>query len=184
MPYAVLALALLIAWPCAAQEPEDGGPGQLIRVDSVLYVNEAPALSFPFAAQRDSLRAVLEAECDSALAVDSLAAFLDECHWPTYFHEPRLDARLVDVPGGWVGAQAAFRRELPLGFRAVVTLGVAWDGTVQEVWLRSYQGDLSQVDLAALVRRLRFGPIGQMSVPTLERALVTVPLQGAAVGQR
>ena len=155
-----------------------------MRVDSLLYVSATPAPPYPFAAQRDSLRAVLEAECDSALATTDETEWLHECHWPTYFFEPRLDARLVDVPGDWFSAQAALRQDLPPGFHAIVTLDVAWDGTVQEVRLRGYQGDLSQVDLVVLARRLRHGPIGQMSVPTLERASVIVPLQGAAIGQR
>lgn len=156
---------------------------QLVRLDSVIYTNPTPAPAYPFEAQRDSLRSALEAECDSARAVTE-AEWVPECHWPTYFYEPRLDARLVDVPGDWLEAQAVLEQELPAGFLAVVTMDVAWDGSVREARLRAYRGDPNEVDVAGLVRRLRLAPIGHLSFPTLERTSFSIPFRGRAADER
>ncbi|MEL7362730.1 MAG: hypothetical protein AAFN13_11715, partial [Bacteroidota bacterium] len=119
----------------------------------------------------------------SARAVTE-ADWVPECHWPTYFYEPRLDARLEDVPGGWPEAQAALERELPVGFMAVVTADVAWDGSILGARLRAYRGDLNEVDVAGLVQRLRLAPIGHFSFPTLERASFSVPFRGRSSDRR
>ena len=147
----------------------------------MVYVNPSPAPAYPFAAQRDSLRAALEAKCDSEReGASDQAAWLPECHWPTYFYDPRIEARLADVSGGWPEAQDALERELPEGFRAVVKLDVAWDGSISRARLVTYRGDLNSVDVAGLVKRLRLAHIGHFDFPTLEQTSVGVPLSGPA----
>ena len=176
MPVRYLALIFLAAAvPAAAQQR---GVGELVRLDSVVYTSPVPAPPYPFEARRDSLRSRLEASCDSASAATG-EGWVPECHWPTYFFEPPVDARLADVPGGWSEAQAALARELPPGFFAVVQVDAAWDGSVREARLRAYRGDLVGVDLAALVRRLRFDLSGHFGFPTLERAPFAIPFRGA-----
>ena len=170
---------LVLATPASAQRDA----GQLVRLDSVIYTNPEPAPPYPFDARRNSLRAALDAKCDSARATTE-ADWVPECHWPTYFYEPRLDARLADVPGGWPEVQPALERELPVGFVAVVTADVAWDGSILNARLRAYRGDLSEVDVAGLIRRLRLAPIGHFDFPTLERASFSVPFRGRAADER
>ena len=176
----LIVLALLaLATPASAQHDA----GFLVRLASEIYTNPEPAPSYPFEARRDSLRAALDAECDAARATTE-ADWVTECHWPTYFYEPRLDARLADVPGGWPEAQAALERELPVGFVAVVTADVAWDGSILEARLRAYRGDLDEVDVSGLVQRLRLAPIGHFDFPTLERASFSIPFRGRAADER
>ena len=176
MPVRYLALIFLAAAvPATAQQH---GAGELVRLDSVIYTSPVPAPLYPFEARHDSLRSKLEADCDSASAATD-ASWAPECHWPPYFFEPPFDARLAGVDGGWPEARAALERELPPGFLAIVSVEVAWDGSVQEARLRGYRGELEGVDLAALVRRLRFDLSGSFGFPTMERASFGVPFRGA-----
>ena len=168
-------ISLAAAVPATAQQR---GVGELVRLDSVIYTNPVPAPPYPFEARRDSLRTRLEADCDSASAATD-ESWVPECHWPTYFFEPPFDARLAGVDGGWPEAQAALEQALPPGFLAFVTVEVAWDGSVQEARLRGYRGELEDVNVVALVRRLRFDLSGSFGFPTLERAPFGVPLRGA-----
>ena len=182
-PY-LLALSVLIATaPAVAQQhAETGEPRPLVRLDSVIYTSPEPTPQYPFSARRDSLRSAFEAGCDSALAA-SEADWVPECHQP-YLFEPRLDVRLADVPGDWTDAVAALERELPAGFLAVVSVEVTWDGSVREARVRAYRGDLRAVDVAGLVRRLRFGSISPFDFPALERALFAIPFRGKAASER
>ena len=176
MPVRYLALILLVtAAPATAQQSD---ASKLVRLDSVIYTSPTPAPPYPFEARRDSLRSRLEASCDSASARTD-EVWVPECHWPTYFFEPPFNARLAGIEGGWPEAQAALEQELPPGFLAIVSVEVAWDGRVQEARLRGYRGELGDVDVVALVRRLRFDLSGSFGFPTLERAPFGIPFRGA-----
>lgn len=179
----VLSLLAATAPAGAQQHPKPEAPDRLVRLDSVIYSSPTPAPPYPYEARRDSLRSALEAECDSARDATE-AEWVPECHWPTYFYEPPLDVRLADVAGGWTEARAALERELPSGFLAIVTVEVAWDGSVQEARLRAYRGDPGEVDIAGLVRRLRFDLTGHFGFPTLERASFGIPFRGVSASER
>lgn len=177
----LIAFSLLaLAMPASAQQGS-----RAVRLDSLIYTNPEPAPPYPFEARRDALRAEFEAQCDSALAAATEPTdWVPECHWPTYFYEPPFDARLADVAGGWTEAQATLAQELPPDFFAIVTVDVAWDGSVREARLRGYRGDPSSVDIVGLVRRLRFDLSGHFGFPTLERASFGVPFRGRAADER
>ncbi|MEL6705101.1 MAG: hypothetical protein AAFU38_01230 [Bacteroidota bacterium] len=151
---------------------------QTVRLDSVVYTNPDPAPPYPYEARRDSLRAALVAGCDSARAATD-ADWVPECHLPTRFYEPRVYISLEGVVGGWEEAQAVLEQELPVGFRALLQVEVAWDGSVQEARLRVYRGDLGKANLALLVRRLRFDLTSDFGFPTVDRIPYGVRIDGA-----
>jgi hypothetical protein len=145
-----------------------------IKVDSLIWSNDNTIPTYPHEAKLDS---ALNAQADvikRAYENDSTACCIHPFEpSPTLYIKDDEGNRLTGTEAG-----SYMKNLLPKDYWAVLEFLVEWNGDISEVRLKWYKGDISEVNLTELVKRVEAKPDSSFGFPAPKRTSMYWMLHG------
>jgi len=145
-----------------------------VKVDSLIWSNDNTIPIYPHEAKLDS---AFNAQADvikRAYENDSTAC----CIHP---FEPSPTLYIKDEEGNRLTGKEAgsyMKNKLPKDYWAVLEFLVEWNGDISEVRLKRYKGDISEVDLTEIVKKVEAKPDSSFGFPAPKQASMYWMLRG------